>query len=410
MTNVTQSVCPASVTDYEWPSLELAQCPFPFYEALRRDAPVYKYPGRNQWVVSRWKDITYVAEHTDLFVLDPEITTAQATDEPLSGMSMAGTNEPEHRRKRELGRHLVSKERLRSFEPMIRDISDDLIDQVVDRGSMEFYSEFSGQLPVRLVADVLGLPRADTAMFLSWYEHSAPAAVAFMGEDERMEQERLAAEARDYMRAAVRDRYENPRDDFLTEFLRLQVKQEGDPALEYVAAEADLMMFAGNLTTTHMLASMMIILLQHPEEQARVLEDRSLLPMLVEETLRLESPVQWLLRYTTQDVEVGGVPIPTGAHVAMIWASGNRDPERFDEPERLDLSRPRIVKDQLAFGRGIHRYLGAPMARLEGRVAFDQVFNRLKNLQLDPIKNDFTYLENLLFRAPRAAHITFEAA
>jgi cytochrome P450 len=403
--------CP-HVSGIEWPSMELVECPFPYYERLRRDAPVMKYPGRDQYLLSRWEDIIHVAEDPETFVQDDVLLPEDAfvTDDPLTPVSMAITNPPEHRRKRSLGLDFVSTARLTSYEPMIAAIADDLIDRVIDRGRMEFYQEFANQLPVRLVADVLGLPKEDNEMFVKWYEGSAPAAAAFLPEEERLEQERGRAEALAYMTAAVEDRYHNPRDDFLSEFIQLQVKRDGRPALGYLTQEADLLLFAGNVTTTHMMSSMMLLMCKHPDQYRMLVNDRSLVRNLVEETLRIEAPVQWLQRRVAADVRIGGVDIPKNSMVVMIWASGNRDELKWGENAgEFRIDRPAVAKHNLAFGRGNHRCLGAPLARLEGRIAFERILARMNKIRLLPGHENPPHLPNILFRAPSEVHIEFEA-
>src|ERR1700722_6634795 len=191
MASTGVAACP-HVGDVDWPSPDLVQCPFPFYSALRHEAPVYKYPGREQYLLSRWEDIVYVAEHPDVFIQDgTEAGLTNPQNEPLTPGSMAQTNAPEHRRKRSLGLELVAPERLRGYESMIRAISDELIDRHLASGEMEFHHEFGGQLPVLFMVDVLGLPREKIDLFVSWYGASAPAAAAFLPAAERERQERL---------------------------------------------------------------------------------------------------------------------------------------------------------------------------------------------------------------------------
>jgi cytochrome P450 len=398
--------------DFEWPTPELAECPFPFYDALRREAPVYKYPGRNEYVLSHWEDIVYVAERPELF---PQMSTAgreanpsNPHDEPLTPASMAQTNLPEHRRKRILGLKLVSQEKLRSYEPLVRRLADELIDGFAGRGECEFYREFANQLPVLVVAEILGLPRHDAPMFLRWYESVAPAASRFLSEEQLAEQQRSDAAAKAYMRQAILERVDRPRDDFLSEFVEAQVAQEGGLALGYLVDEASLFLFAGNVTTTHMLASTMLLLCEHPDQLALVLADRARVRNLIEESLRIESPVQWLSRYVKEDVEIRGTAIPAGSTVVVIWASGNRDEGRFADGDAFRVDRPDVVKHHLAFGRGNHLCLGAPLARLEGRIAFEQLLSRLPGLRLAPGRNDFTHIDNILFRAPKRVYVEFE--
>lgn len=165
----------------DWPSPGLSECPFPYYERLRQEAPVFKYPGRNQYLLSRWEDIVYVVEHLEIFIQGGARDDRRPTDalpnpdnEPLTPEQMARTNPPEHRLKRSRGLAFVSKERLRNYEALIVSLTDELLDAVIERSRMEFYREFANKLPVRLVADVLGLPREDTDMFVRWYENAAP--------------------------------------------------------------------------------------------------------------------------------------------------------------------------------------------------------------------------------------------
>jgi cytochrome P450 len=322
---------------------------------------------------------------------------------------MARTNPPEHWRKRSLGLSLVSASRLRSYESVIREICNDLIDRVLDRGEMEFYREFATALPVRVVAEILGLPRADTELFVSWYGNSAPAAAAFIRPEVRRDQELRREEALDYMRAAIAERWRRPQADFLTELIMAQAARDGAPALEYLAHEADLLLFAGNVTTTHMLASTMLLMLDHPGQYAQLIADPGCIKGLIEESLRLESPVQWLTRYVTRTSRIGEVEVPEGSTVVVMWASGNRDQGQWGTDAcEFSIDRPMIAKSNLAFGRGIHRCLGAPLARLEGRIAFEQLITRLPNLRLAPTDKERQHLPSILFRAPSELKIQFD--
>jgi cytochrome P450 len=209
-------------------------------------------------------------------------------------------------------------------------------------------------------------------------------------------------------RALVRDRYEHPReDDFLTDMIRAQIERDGRLDIGYVAAEAGNILAAGNLTTADMLASTMVLLLSTPGLYERVRDDPRLVPQLIEESVRVESPVQWTQRVAIADAEIAGVPIPKGAVVLLAWAAANRDPERFDEPEELRLGRPRVMREHLGFGNGLHHCVGAPLARLEGRVAFTTLLARLPNLRLAD-DHDPRHILNMVFRAPRSVHLRFD--
>jgi cytochrome P450 len=213
------------------------------------------------------------------------------------------------------------------------------------------------------------------------------------------------------MERHVLDRYENPRpDDFLTEFVAGQVNRDGKLAVGFLASQAYNLLFAGNVTTTHMLGSAMNLLVEHPSELERVTADYSLIPSLLEEALRLETPVQFLWRRSTQDCEIAGTKIPAGADIALLLGSGNRDDRMFEDPDRFVIDRPRVMKDQIAFGRGIHHCLGAPMARMEGKVALEIFFDRVKHIRLGQTADDIHHIENPSFRAPESLRIEFEPA
>jgi cytochrome P450 len=177
--------------------------------------------------------------------------------------------------------------------------------------------------------------------------------------------------------------------------------------LPYLLAEVANLFAAGNGTTAHMLVSTMLLLVQHPAELDRVREDRALIPTMLEEAMRLESPVQWLQRIVTSDTELAGVTVPAGSLVLVLWGAANRDDRKFEDPERFRIDRPSVAKHQTAFGYGIHMCVGAPLARLEGRIAFGRLLDRLTNFRLvgpDPI----THIPNINQRAPTAVQIEFE--
>jgi cytochrome P450 len=186
-------------------------------------------------------------------------------------------------------------------------------------------------------------------------------------------------------------------------------ERDGDLDLYYLVGEVTTLYQAAYHNTVYMLANTMLLLLENPGELELVLADRSLIRNAIDESLRRESPVQWLQRIVVEDTELGGVQLPEGAVVLILYGSANRDERRFAEPERFQVERSNLLKDQLAFGHGIHMCLGAPLARLEGQVAFEQVLSRLKNLRLSA-KNDFSHIETVNHRGPKHVFIEFEPA
>ncbi len=404
--------------DFTFPSPEVQECPFPFYEALRRETPAYKLPQRHEYVVSRWEDITFVAEHPELFssvsverAVNPATAGLQGDDYPFdySPTSMALCDPPENKLKRAVGAKLIGRERLREYEPMITRYTHELIDAFVDRGECEFVEDFAYWLPIKVIIDVLGLPQED-AVLLKRVGNLSGQGSRFMTPEELVEETALQQELVTYLRRQIVERAESPRDDGLGLLVGGQIERDGRINFPYLLSEASVLVFAGNTTTTHMLASAMLLLLQNPGQLERVVADRSLVKNTVEEALRLESPVQWTQRQVLQDVEIGGVPVQAGTTLLCLWASGNRDRDRWgDDADEFRVDRPQVAKHHLAFGRGTHLCLGAPLARLEGEIAFNAIFDRLEHLRLAPGKNDFRHIDVHHMRAPAALHIEFDS-
>ncbi|MDX6438049.1 MAG: hypothetical protein QOF45_632 [Gaiellaceae bacterium] len=423
-----------SPLDYTYPSPELQECPFPYYQALRQQAPVHQIPGRDEYLVSRWEDITYIAEHPDLFssALVPGSVTASsrtggaeqtsfsyfadghaavgaAGDATFgySPTSMAICDPPENKMKRAVGLKLIGRERLRDYEPFIRRYTEELIDSFIDRREVEFVGEFASWLPIKVIADVLGLPQQDLTLLKRLGGRAAQGA-RFLTDEELAEEDRASRELVEYLRTHILDRYDNPRDDGLGQLVSGQVARDGRLNLQYLMSEAGVLLVAGNASTSHMLSSAMMLLLQNPDQLEQVQVNRSLIRPLLEEALRLESPVQWTSRTTTQDVEITDVQVPAGSTLLILWASGNRDPRKWEDADRFWPERPDIAKRQLAFGRGAHLCLGAPLARLEGEIAFNMLLDRMTNLCFTPGKNDFTHVTVPHFRAPKAVYMHFD--
>jgi cytochrome P450 len=208
------------------------------------------------------------------------------------------------------------------------------------------------------------------------------------------------------MKDAIVARYECPREDELSRFVQAHVRRDGRLDLRNVVPDATTLMIGGIFTTTHLLSNMMLLLLRNRDQLDLVRGDRSLLGRAVEEALRAEAPVQWSPRLVTADTEVGGTKIPAGAMLILVWASANHDDGVFAEDERFDVTRPN-VKDHVSFGHGIHYCLGAPLARMEARIGFDRLLDRLRGLRL-AVGDDPAYLEAPLFRGPKALHIEFD--
>jgi cytochrome P450 len=408
-------------SQFTFPSAETLECPYPFYAALRREAPVYQPPGQDVFLVSRWKDIVYTVEHPEVFsyARAPEaslghLPQSTADGSPpasgcsLSSRSLAMCDGPEHRLKRSVALRLVSADRLRRCTPLIARTVHELIDGFADRGEVEFVSEFAAPLPVRVISTLLGVPR-DEELFATMMAQAPSSAVRFLTEPERRLRAQANEQIHEYMRRLVLDRRSNPREDFLTELVQAHARIGAVP-LDYLVTEATTLLFGGLVTTQHMLTNTMFLLVQHPQELARVLADPSLIRPMLDESLRVETPFHFTETVCRATTKLAGVTIPAGAAVYKVWASGNRDEHKFEDAEAFRIGRPGVAKDHLGFGRGAHRCLGAPLALLEGRIAFEILLARCRNIRFSVDKNDWGHVRVPSFRSFNQLHLEFEPA
>jgi cytochrome P450 len=402
---------------FEYPTPELVECPYAFYERLRDEAPVSRL-ANGDFVVSRWEDITYAARHPEIYSnfvgpanpgFDDAYNAKSDTEETLTPWPLPFTDPPEHKLKRSLLLPVVGRDRLKSFEPMIRGLADELIDRFVDRGEVEFKSEFAMHFPPLVMLRVVGVPQEDEDRLRKLLSVSQGAGFRHASPEQRELQATGKAQAAQYFRQAIIDRAETPRDDFISELVQAKLARDGTLDINYLSAEVTNLYGAAYHNTVYMLSNTMVLLLRHPDEMERVRADHSLLRTAIDESLRLESPVQWLQRITTQDTELGGVAIPEGSIVLLLWGSGNRDERKFEDPDRFRADRPKVAKEQLGFGQGTHLCVGAPLARLEGQIAFEQLLTRLKNIRLSD-RNEDRHITTVNHRAPEAVHIEFERA
>jgi cytochrome P450 len=405
-------VTTTSVDQFAYPSPDVVESPYPFYAALRDEAPVHRLPD-GTWLVSRWDDVVRVVRDTETFSNEIGPINDQILGGPRVGGDASGpwplpfTDGGAHREQRSFCARIVVRDRLSWYEPRITRLVDELIDGFAGQGAAEFRSAFAEPLPRRVMMETFGFPREDEQDFVRWTSGQGPVGSKLASSDEQAAEQQRRLELGDYFRTKILERREQPTDDFLSEIVETQVERDGELDLPYLLAEVANLFAAGNGTTAHMLVSTMLLLVQHPAELDRVREERALIPTMLEEAMRLESPVQWLQRIVKTDTELAGVTIPAGSLVLVLWGAANRDGRKFDDPECFRIDRPAVAKHQTAFGYGIHMCVGAPLARLEGRIAFGRLLDRLANLRLagpDPI----THIPNINQRAPTAVQIEFE--
>ena len=393
---------------------EHVEDPWETHAGLRAHG-VYAIPGTDIYAVSRAADVERVLMHPELF---SNITGVNVRELPpdlqlraRQNGSLPGSDPPEHNHYRAVVGRQLSARGVAPLEARVREIVDMLIDGFARAGVVELSRQFATPLTVHVFVEQMGIPAQDVPQVKEWVDCTIDAMSAAVGmlTPERVKEVQEGGQAlRRYLVELAHARGEAPHDDLLSHIVTTPMPGMGGRVMHDQELEGMLvtLMMGGTETTLNMICSGMALLLAHPEQLRELVDDYSLIPNFVEEVLRIESPVQGLFRRAMVDAEVGGVTIPAGARVWVMYGSANRDPDLWDDPARFDIHRQ--VRDHYAFGAGVHYCVGAPLARVEGRVAFEQLLTRLKAIRFDPKRNTFQHGPSHVIRGFKELWLEFE--
>jgi hypothetical protein len=296
---------------------------------------------------------------------------------------LATVDAPSHTRQRKLVNPAFAPRRVAALEPAVRQLAQELIEPLARRGRTDWMEELARPLTMTLIADLLGLPRADIPRLRSWSNDGSSILSGINTAQELARYGRSVMEFNRYLAARFDDASGDPRDDVLGTLVRATTAWNEALSTDEVVAILLQLVIAGNESTASLIGSAARLLLEHPQLEARLRRDPSLIPSFIEEALRLESPFQAHFRLVQSDTKLADVMLPAGSQLMLLWGSGNRDERVFSRPDEVDLERESL-RAHLGFGMGIHHCIGAALARLEARVALETLLVSTKTIRMDP--------------------------
>ncbi|MDQ2650626.1 MAG: cytochrome P450 [Actinomycetota bacterium] len=355
--------------------------PYPVYERLREEAPTYFNERHEFWALSRYEDVekalvnwpVFTSTHSDIL----DIIKADIT---LPGGVIMFEDPPVHAMHRGLMSRVFTPRRMAALEDQIRAFCVGALDPLVGSGGFDIIDELARVMPMRVIGMLLGIPEEDQVAVRNRTDNNLRTEP---GQPMKIQEDKVASG--ELFVEYIEWRSQHPADDLMTHLLNAEFEDETGERRTLTRSEVltytSVIAGAGNETTGRLIGWLAKVLAEHPDQRRQVVEDRSLIPRVIDETLRFEPTGHSTARYTLQDIELNGVTIPAGSAILLIAASANRDPRRYPDPDVYDIHREDI--QHLTFGFGLHFCLGASLARLEGRVALDELLNRFPEWDID---------------------------
>jgi cytochrome P450 len=392
-------------------------CPYPAYDVLRDEAPVWRDPRTGMYVITRYDDVKMVLNDTERFPsgrrrgrIDPRSEMLRRLYEEkgwVPAPTLAGRDDPEHREMRGLFNHAFRPSKIKELDPFIEELAHRLIDGFLDEGRCEWVKAFAVPLPLIVIGRQMGAPEEDIWQIKAWTDAWVQRLGMMQTEDEAVWSTEMEIAAQHYFQPVFERLRREPDDTLLSDLVNMVIPEWGR-TLTDEELHAEMMadtFVGGSETTTNALSAAVRILIEYPQVWEQVCGDPdTYVPLLAEEVLRLEGPVQGLFRSTAVDVDLHGVIIPAGSIVNVRFAAANRDPDQFECPSEPDLDRSNL-RTHVAFGFGTHHCLGAPLARRELVIGLRALVDRVEAVWFLENLNDFDHQKNFCLRSLERLHI-----
>ena len=400
---------------------EMLQSPWGMNKRLRDEAPVFQDPNTGIFFISRYEDVVKMSMDHQSFSSkmlsatralaasdDPEILEVLESGYPQVP-TMLTQDPPLQRRYRKFVDGAFSPANLKSLEPFIENLANTLVDEFIDDGECEFLSSFGVPLPLGVIANQLGAPAEDMPLFRKWTD-------AFIGNlSQQLDRDGLLQAAKDmvefqhYFVDRMNERRESPQEDILSKIVNASI--DGEQPLDDAECLSMIsqILVAGNETTSASITEGIWLLIDNPDQYQRLMDDLSpeMISRFVEETLRISSPSSNMFRRATKDIDMHGVTIPENSIVFARFASANQDENQFPDPASFNLMRDNL-KDQVAFGKGVHHCLGAALSRREMNIGFKVVLDRIQNFRLAEGAEPPVFSINALLHGPLGLKVAFD--
>ncbi|WP_342479198.1 cytochrome P450 [Paenibacillus sp. FSL H7-0350] len=386
------------------------QQPFAAYERLREEEPVHRFllpGGQFAWLVSRYEDAVKVLQDSRFVTNPPNAGNEEAflpSHQEVISRNLISVGPDDHRRLRRLIQKAFTPRMIEGLRGRIEEISEELLDTIAGKGTrkMDLIEEYAFPLPIIVICEMLGVPLEDQDRFRGW---SDVIMEGFNNPELDQASDEVMKAFVDYLQELIAERRKHLQNDLISSLI--SVEEEGEALTEQeLYALVFVLIIAGHETTVNLIGNGVLALLEHPEQKQMLLAQPEFIQSAIEEMLRFNGPAEVSnIRWATEDLELDGKQIRQGDMLFVSLLSANRDSLKFQEPDTFDITRK--VNDHIAFGKGVHYCLGAPLARLEGEIAVSALLRRMPDIRLEVEEEQLEWRPGMIIRGVKAFPVTF---